>query len=81
MVQTRDQVRAEESSSLFYFLFSIPGAHHLGIGTEYPQLDLAVLSLCDHLVIDFGTFGLWVSDRCLMTLMAEDYIMNVRAPS
>ena len=41
------------------FLFRIPGAHHLG--TSYPQLDLAVLSLCDHLVIDFGTFGLWVS--------------------
>ena len=42
-------------------MFSIPGAHHLG--TSYPQLDLAVLSLCDHLVIDFGTFGLWVSYR------------------
>ena len=36
----------------------IPGAHHLG--TSYPELDLAVLGLCDHSIIDFGTFGIWV---------------------
>ena len=24
------------------------------------MLDLAVLSLCDHSVIDYGTYGLWV---------------------
>ena len=30
------------------------------VGTSYPQLDLAVLSLCTHNIIDFGTFGIWV---------------------
>ena len=39
----------------------IPGAHHLG--TSYPELDLAVLGLCDHSIIDFGTFGIWVCTR------------------
>ena len=31
------------------------------IGSTQPHLDLAILSLASHNVIDYGTFGVWVS--------------------
>ena len=31
------------------------------IGSSQPHLDLAILSLASHNVIDYGTFGVWVS--------------------
>ena len=31
------------------------------IGSTQPHLDLAILSLATHNVIDYGTFGVWVS--------------------
>ena len=30
------------------------------VASSDPHLDLAILSLCDHTVIDYGTFGVWV---------------------
>ena len=30
------------------------------IGTSNPHLDLAILSISSHNVIDYGTFGVWV---------------------
>ena len=37
----------------------IPAANF--IGSSQPHLDLAILSLASHNVIDYGTFGVWVS--------------------
>lgn len=37
---------------------NIEGSHY--IGSSDPHLDLAILSLCHHTVIDYGTFGIWV---------------------
>jgi len=36
---------------------NLPNVHF--VGSSSPVLDLAVLSLCDHSVIDYGTYGLW----------------------
>ena len=33
------------------------------IGSSRPHLDLAILSLASHNVIDYGTFGVWVSGQ------------------
>ena len=41
------------------------------IGSSDPHLDLAILSLCHHTVIDFGTFGVWVESIfcCIINLL------------
>ena len=43
---------------------SIPGANFLG--STHHLLDLAILSLASHTIIDYGTFGAWVSPNLLV---------------
>ena len=40
------------------------------IGTSNPHLDLAILSISSHNVIDYGTFGVWV--RTLPAIIIDE---------
>ena len=44
------------------------------------MLDLAVLTLCDHSVIDYGTYGLWVIYTIKSNESDKDFQMQIYVP-